>query len=176
MKVDRGWKRECYYGKKSGMDRLYRPNVAGVIVRRDGKLLICERSKQQGAWQFPQGGIDPGETALVAVQREINEEVGFLPSQYDIVESQSGYRYDYPPEVLEYVREKRHQPYVGQEQEYFLCHLKENAPEPSLDHREFRDYRWIDPAEFNLEWLPEFKKDVYAKVLARFFNILSPGK
>ena len=42
---------------------------------------------QKGAWQFPQGGIDPGETALEAVRREIGEEVGFLPSQYDIVES-----------------------------------------------------------------------------------------
>ena len=50
-------------------------------------MLICERSGQKGAWQFPQGGIDPGETALEAVRREIGEEVGFLPSQYDIVES-----------------------------------------------------------------------------------------
>ena len=86
------------------MERLYRPNVAGMMVRQDGKLLICERSGQKGAWQFPQGGIDPGETALEAVRREIGEEVGFLPSQYDIVESRRGYRYDYPPEVLENVR------------------------------------------------------------------------
>ncbi|MFA8373919.1 MAG: NUDIX domain-containing protein, partial [Akkermansia muciniphila] len=42
------------------MERLYRPNVAGMMVRQDGKLLICERSGQKGAWQFPQGGIDPG--------------------------------------------------------------------------------------------------------------------
>ena len=159
----------CY---TEGMEeRLYRPNVAGLLVRKDGKLLICERSRQEGAWQFPQGGIDPGETALEAVRREIGEEVGFLPSQYDVVESRSGYRYDYPPEVLEYVREKRHQPFVGQEQEYFLCRLHEDAPEPSLDHREFCAYRWITPDEFKLEWLPEFKKEVYARVLADFFNV-----
>ena len=81
------------------MERLYRPNVAGMMVRQDGKLLICERSGQKGAWQFPQGGIDPGETALEAVRREIGEEVGVLPSQYDIVESRKGYCYDYPPEA-----------------------------------------------------------------------------
>ena len=86
------------------MERLYRPNVAGMMVRQDGKLLICERSGQKGAWQFPQGGIDPGETALEAVRREIGEEVGVLPSQYDIVESRKGYCYDYPPEVLEFVK------------------------------------------------------------------------
>ena len=123
------------------MERLYRPNVAGLLVREDGKLLVCERSRQKGAWQFPQGGIDPGETALEAVKREVREEVGFLPSQYDVVESRGGYRYDYPPEVLEYVREKRQQPFVGQEQEYFLCRLRADAPEPSLDHREFCAYR-----------------------------------
>ena len=99
---------------------MYRPNVAGLLVREDGKLLVCERSRQKGAWQFPQGGIDPGETATEAVKREVREEVGFLPSQYDVVESRGGDRYDYPPEVLDYVREKRQQPFVGQEQKYFL--------------------------------------------------------
>lgn len=96
------------------MERLYRPNVAGLMIREDGKLLICERSRDPGAWQFPQGGIDPGETALEAVHREVCEEVGFLPSQYSIEESRGEYRYDYPPEVLDYVRKKRDQPFVGQ--------------------------------------------------------------
>ena len=142
------------------MERLYRPNVAGMMVRQDGKLLICERSGQKGAWQFPQGGIDPGETALEAVRREIGEEVGFLPSQYDIVESRKGYCYDYPLEVLE----------------YFLCRLHADAPEPVLDDREFCDYKWIAPAEFKLEWLPEFKKKVYARVLEDFFNVRARDK
>ena len=173
---EHGWKCGKGYVNEQGMERLYRPNVAGMMVRQDGKLLICERSGQKGAWQFPQGGIDPGETALEAVRREIGEEVGFLPSQYDIVESRRGYRYDYPPEVLEYVREKRRQPFVGQEQEYFLCRLHADATEPVLDDREFCDYKWIAPAEFKLEWLPEFKKKVYARVLEDFFNVRARDK
>lgn len=153
------------------MEKMYRPNVAGLMVRADGMLLVCERSRQKGAWQFPQGGIDPGETALEAVKREVLEEVGFLPSLYDIEKSRGGYRYDYPPEVLDYVREKRQQPFVGQEQTYFLCRLHADAPEPRLDQREFCACRWIVPGEFNMEWLPEFKKEVYARVLADFFNV-----
>ncbi|PNC04339.1 NUDIX domain-containing protein [Akkermansia muciniphila] len=62
------------------MERVYRPNVAGLLVWEDGKLLVCERSRQKGAWQFPQGGIDPRETALEAVKREVREEAEFLPS------------------------------------------------------------------------------------------------
>ena len=85
-------------------------------------------------------------------------------------------KYDYPPEVLEYVREKRRQPFVGQAQEYFLCRLHADAPEPVLDDREFCDYKWIAPAEFKLEWLPEFKKKVYARVLEDFFNVRARDK
>ncbi len=153
------------------MEKLYRPNVAGIIVCADGKILICERSRQAGAWQFPQGGIDPGESAQEAIQREVEEEVGYTPAHYVIECSAAGYRYDYPPEVLEYVREKRRQPYVGQEQEYFLCRLHADAPEPTIDEREFCAYRWIAPEEFQIDWLPDFKKAVYAAVLKDFFGI-----
>ncbi len=153
------------------MEKLYRPNVAGIMMRNDGMILICERTKQRGAWQFPQGGIDPGESAQDAAQREIMEEVGYLPMHYSILCSRAGYRYDYPQEVLEFVREKRKQPYVGQEQEYFLCLLHDDAPEPTLDQREFGAYRWIKPEEFQLDWLPDFKKKVYADVLKDFFRL-----
>ena len=40
----------------------YRPNVAILLVREDDKILVCERLKVKGAWQFPQGGVDEGET------------------------------------------------------------------------------------------------------------------
>ena len=40
-----------------------------------------------------------------------------------------------------------------------------------LDQRELCAYRWIAPDEFRLEWLPEFKKEAYAGVLADFFNV-----
>ena len=38
------WKCGKGYVNEQGMERLYRPNVAGMMVRQDGKLLICERS------------------------------------------------------------------------------------------------------------------------------------
>ncbi|MEG0143410.1 MAG: NUDIX domain-containing protein [Akkermansia sp.] len=153
------------------MERLYRPNVAALLVRPDGKLLICERSGTRGAWQFPQGGIDPGESAREAIVREVAEEVGFLPSHYTLDESADGYRYDYPVEVLAFVRDKRKQPFVGQAQTYFMCRLIKSAPEPVLDQREFCQYRWIEPQEFDLAWLPEFKREVYAAVLRDFFAV-----
>lgn len=157
-----------YFGMK---ERLYRPNVAALLVTAEGKILVCERTGTPGAWQFPQGGIDPGESAQEAILREIMEETGYCPDNYTIETSGSGYRYDYPPEVLSFVCEKRKQPFVGQEQTYFLCRLKDDAPRPVLDQREFSQFKWIDPSEFDLAWLPSFKRDVYAAVLKDFFGV-----
>ena len=34
-----------------------------------------------------------------------------------------------------------------------------------------RAYRWIMPEEFDLDWLPEFKRDVYRQVMKDFFSV-----
>jgi 8-oxo-dGTP diphosphatase len=52
--------------------------VAGLIV--DGnKVLICQRTKYQPMplqWEFPGGKIEPGEEAIAALERELEEELG----------------------------------------------------------------------------------------------------
>lgn len=153
------------------MPQLYRPNAAAIIVNHDGLLLICERKGNAEAWQFPQGGIDDGETAQQAAEREVFEEVGYRPGDYSMEDARGNYRYDYPEEVLNDVKRKRGVPYVGQEQTYFLCRLHAGAPEPRLDAREFCRYRWIWPVDFKLEWLPPFKREVYRAVLKDFFGV-----
>lgn len=152
-------------------EKLYRPNVAALLVTGEGRLLVCERTETPGAWQFPQGGIDPGESAQEALLREVMEETGYNPGHYSLEAVRGGYRYDYPPEVLAFVKEKRRQAFVGQEQTYFLCRLKDEAPPPNLDQREFCRFRWIFPGEFDLNWLPVFKREVYAAVLRDFFGV-----
>ena len=53
----------------------YRPNVAIIIVNKVGKVLWCKRKDGNG-WQFPQGGLDNGESTVEAIYRETEEEVG----------------------------------------------------------------------------------------------------
>lgn len=149
----------------------YRPNVAALIVNPEGNLLICERLTLPGAWQFPQGGVDQGESLEQALFREIREEVGLGPAHYDIVGQRQGYRYLYPEQVR--LKKVRKHGSHGQEQTYFLCHLKVGAPMVNVHQKppEFRAYRWIPPIEFDLDWLPAFKRDVYREVMRDFFNI-----
>ena len=67
-------------------DKSYRKNVGLIVLNQENQLLVCRRKDQQ-TWQFPQGGIDIGESPRVAAHRELFEEVGTF---YDIgVESDS---------------------------------------------------------------------------------------
>ena len=141
------------------------------MMNNSGNLLICERATTPGAWQFPQGGVDAGESLVDALYREVREEVGLRPEHYEVEYSLDGYRYLYPEEVRE-KKVKRHGSH-GQEQTYFLCNLNDGAPEVNVNQnpREFRAYRWIFPDEFDLDWLPGFKREVYRQVIRDFFEI-----
>ena len=53
----------------------YRPNVGIILVNSRNEVFWGKRVKEH-AWQFPQGGIKPGETPERAMYRELMEEVG----------------------------------------------------------------------------------------------------
>ena len=143
----------------------YQPNVAGILRNRDGKILICERSTIRGAWQFPQGGVDDGETTEQALVRELWEEISLDPEDFQIVEKRDGYRY-----LFQGGKKRGHD---GKDQTYFLCDFLAKDPKINVEteHPEFRDWKWIAPAEFRREWLPAMKQDVYAAVFRDFFGI-----
>jgi 8-oxo-dGTP diphosphatase len=52
--------------------------VAAGILRRDGRILICRRRAAQDhglKWEFPGGKLEPGETPVEALTRELREEL-----------------------------------------------------------------------------------------------------
>jgi diadenosine hexaphosphate hydrolase (ATP-forming) len=48
--------------------------AGGVVFRPDGAVLLLRH--HEGTWVFPKGHIDPGEDALTAALREVEEEAG----------------------------------------------------------------------------------------------------
>ena len=141
-------------------------NVAAILQDQGGRILVCERLDTKGAWQFPQGGVDKGETLEQALKREMREEISLKASAYSIAASKGPYRYVYPEGRLK----KGHH---GKEQFYFLLEFVGARSEIDIktDHPEFRDTRWIFPSDFQISWLPEMKREVYREVFRDFFGI-----
>lgn len=48
--------------------------AGGVVFRPDGAVLVLRHL--EGTWVFPKGHLDPGERALEAALREVEEEAG----------------------------------------------------------------------------------------------------
>ncbi|HET8553195.1 MAG TPA: NUDIX domain-containing protein [Rhodanobacteraceae bacterium] len=62
--------------------------AAGVLVDVDGRVLLAERppGKQlAGHWEFPGGKLEPGETAVDALRRELREELAIEADAIDPV-------------------------------------------------------------------------------------------
>jgi putative (di)nucleoside polyphosphate hydrolase len=144
----------------------YRENVAGILRDSRGKILICERLGVRDGWQFPQGGVDPGETPEQALVRELREEISVEAADFRIVHRLGPYRYLYGEGRVK----KGHH---GKKQMYFLCDFlgRENRIDVRTKHPEFQAFRWIHPVEFQLNWLPEMKREVYRAVFADFFRM-----
>jgi len=55
--------------------------VVGAAIVDAGRCLVAQRGATQslpGKWEFPGGKVEPGESAPVALRREIEEELGLV--------------------------------------------------------------------------------------------------
>ena len=147
------------------MKKRYRPNVAAILQRPDGLVLIGQRSDFPESWQFPQGGIDEGESPEQALRREVQEEVGIAADAYQVTARSGPHRYDFPAGP-----DRRG--FDGQEQVYFLCSLLgKTPPKPDLTGTcgEFSALRWVEVHDFPVHLAPPMKQEVYRTVLRQIF-------
>ncbi|MEU6328804.1 NUDIX hydrolase [Streptomyces sp. NPDC047049] len=60
-------------------DAITKHVVGAVIPDGDGRVLLMRRAADDfmgGLWELPSGGVDPGESLLDALRREVREETG----------------------------------------------------------------------------------------------------
>ncbi len=127
----------------------YRPCVAAVIVGPKNQVLWCQRLEHDG-WQFPQGGIDQGESPLEAVLRETKEEVGLEEQDLEIVfETKDWFKYDVP-------RDKR--------PKYFRKNIYKGQKQKWFRPIEFDKWVWSS-YWYPLKTIVPFKKEVYRRAL-----------
>ncbi len=149
----------------------FRPNVGIILLNQRNQVFWGKRIRTH-SWQFPQGGIDRGETPEQAMFRELHEEVGLKQEHVRIVaRTRDWLRYEVPDR---FIRRDARGFYKGQKQIWFLLQLM--APDHSLNlratnHPEFDAWRWND------YWVPldvvvEFKRGVYEMALTELSRYL----
>lgn len=142
----------------------YRANVGIIIMNKKGNLFWAKRCKKN-FWQFPQGGINIGETPEEAMWRELKEEVDLCKESAKYIAQTSNWLYYKIPK--NFVRKDGEITCIGQKQKWFLLLLNCKEQEIRFDktnHPEFDDY------EFVSYWYPirkvvGFKRKVYRKAL-----------
>jgi len=151
----------------------YRPNVGVVVFNKDGRVWLGRRAGTPPPhnWQFPQGGVDPGEELLAAARRELQEETG-ITSVSLLAAAEEPITYDFPPE---HRRSKAAHGYRGQRQTWYAFRFDGTDSEVDLEghpHIEFDAWRWADLHEA-VDLVIPFKRAAYEKVVAAFRHV--PG-
>lgn len=149
----------------------FRANVGIILADAQGRLFWARR-RGQSAWQFPQGGIQQGESSEEALYRELAEEVGLGPEHVCILGSTCRWlRYRLP---LRYQRRNIMPRCVGQKQIWFLLRFTGDELDVRLDASdtpEFEEWRWVD------YWHPVeavifFKRRVYRQALVELERLI----
>ena len=149
----------------------FRPNVGIILLNQKNQVFWGKRIRTH-SWQFPQGGIDRGESPEQAMFRELHEEVGLMPDHVRIIaRTRDWLRYEVPER---YIRRDARGHYKGQKQIWFLLQLTGhdwNLNLRATNHPEFDAWRWND------YWVPldvvvEFKRGVYEMALRELARYL----
>jgi putative (di)nucleoside polyphosphate hydrolase len=143
----------------------YRANVGMILCNDRQEVLWAKRKFPHNAWQFPQGGMRQGESLEDAMHRELNEELGLLPTDVTILYRTVDWLiYDLPSHLIRY-----HQKPVcmGQKQHWFLLRLLSGDASICLDNDsdpELVEWTWVH-YEYPIQNVIDFKKQVYEQAL-----------
>jgi len=108
--------------------------VVAALIWKNGKILICQRTKHQVMplkWEFPGGKIEEGEQPRDALRRELDEELGIGAVIGDEV---ARIRHVYPN-------------HSSVELRFYAVHKYSGE----LENRIFRQITWAEPGQ-----LPKF--------------------
>ena len=64
------------FGERVGRDGVLRPGASGLIFDAARERILLTRREDNNRWCLPGGGMDPGESAAEACERELLEETG----------------------------------------------------------------------------------------------------
>lgn len=119
---------------------MHRSNASIIARNKNNQYLIVHKPRTEDSWQFPQGGIDEGESIEAGAIREFTEELG--TNKIKIIKPSSvTYQYDFPQGYIRY--SDSGQKFKGQCVHFFLAEFYGTEQDITLQPEELDDYKWV---------------------------------
>ncbi|MBM4162735.1 MAG: (deoxy)nucleoside triphosphate pyrophosphohydrolase [Ignavibacteria bacterium] len=121
--------------------------VAVALLQKDGKVLLCQRKKGSRyglKWEFPGGKLEPDESALDCLKRELREELSIEIQRVERVETHHAYYEDGGVFEVEY------------------CFVSQFTGEPT--NNTFEEIRWVNWDELRSLDILEGNKQFLSKL------------
>ena len=148
-----------------------RTGVGITVLNSKNQVFVGKRKDNPfDKWQMPQGGVDPNETLLAAMKRELQEETSIKNIKV-LKEFDRWLEYELPENLIGKIWKGK---YRGQKQKWFIVRFTGLESEININtkHPEFIEWKWID-MDFLPDLIVNFKKHVYRNILVelkRYIN------
>ena len=146
-----------------------RTGVGIAVLNSENKVFVGKRKDNPlDKWQMPQGGVNPNEPLVEAMQRELIEETSIKNIKL-LKEFDQWLEYELPENLVGKIWKGK---YRGQKQKWFVVRFLGNDNEIDINTKypEFIEWKWLD---INLlpKLIVHFKKHVYKDVLVELRKI-----
>ena len=147
-----------------------RDGVGVIILNKNNHVFVAKRKDNPiDKWQMPQGGVNPGESYISAMKRELFEETGI--KDFELIKEIEGMtEYELPDYLLGKIWKGK---YRGQRQKWFVIRFLGNDKDINLNTSkpEFIEWKWT-----NIDDLPsiivDFKKKLYMNLVPKIKLII----
>ncbi len=135
IRVLRIWDNEVLKNLEGVVEEILN-SLTPPLSQREREFLIVKKPRKDHAWQFPQGGVDSGESLLEGAQRELREECGADLKVEFFPEPIGTYSYFFPADFKRYEEN-----ITGAKVTFFRAEFI--SGDIQLEPTELEDYKWV---------------------------------
>ena len=136
-----------------------RTGVGVAVLNSKNRVFVGKRKDNPiDKWQMPQGGVDPGETLIQAMKRELFEETSIKKIKI-LKELDYWLEYELPENLVGIIWQGK---FRGQKQKWFVVRFLGSDSEINLKTKkpEFIEWKWLEINKLP-DVIVEFKKNIY---------------